>query len=79
MTMNMELLKVNRWDLQHIEERTKQMISEICNLYPYPNVKVASVDEDDDVVDEKEALEIAIKAVGEQLETIKKGACYKSG
>jgi len=78
LTMNMELLQVDRWDLQHIEDRSQKMISEICNLYPYPNVKVASVDEDDDVVDENEALEMAIKAVGEQLEAIKKGACYKS-
>ncbi|MBQ8977330.1 MAG: DUF262 domain-containing protein [Succinivibrionaceae bacterium] len=78
LTMNMELLQVDRWDLQHIEDRSQKMISEICNLYPYPNVKVASVDEDDDVVDENDALEIAIKAVGEQLETVKKGACYKS-
>ena len=30
LTMNMKLLQIDHWDLQHIEDRTKEMIDEIC-------------------------------------------------
>ena len=76
LTMNMALLQVDHWDLQHIEERTREMIDKICLLYPYPDVKIAEVDED--VIDENEALEIALKSVDVNLTVIKKGSAYKS-
>ena len=76
LTMNMKLLQIDHWDLQHIEDRTKEMIDEICKLYPYPNVKIAEFD--DDVIDENDALEKAISSIGTQLKTIKKGSFYKS-
>lgn len=76
LTMNMTLLQIDHWDLRHIEDRTREMIDKICLLYPYPDVKIAEVDED--VVDENEALGIAINSVGTQLEVVKKGSAYKS-
>lgn len=76
LTMNMELLAIDHWDLQHIEDRSKDMIDRICKLYPYPEVKIAEVDED--VIDENDALDIAMKSLQEQLVTVKKGSAYKS-
>ena len=76
--MNMKLLEVAHWDLQHIEDRSQELIDEICRLYPYPNVRISAFDEDDDVVTENDALELAVKAVGVPLEVIKKGAAYRS-
>ena len=78
LTMNMKLLEVAHWDLQHIEDRSQELIDEICRLYPYPNVRISAFDEDDDVVTENDALELAVKAVGVPLEVIKKGAAYRS-
>ena len=78
LTMNMKLLEVPHWDLQHIEDRSQELIDEICRLYPYPNVRISAFDEDDDVVTENDALELAVKAAGVPLEVIKKGAAYRS-
>lgn len=74
--MNEELLKVAHWDLQHIEERTTEMIDRICKLYPYPNVKLLDVDEE--VVDENEALDEALASIGEPVNAVKKGSSYES-
>ncbi len=76
LTMNRKLLEIDHWDLQHIEDRSRAMINRICELYPYPNVKIVEVDED--VIDENDALDIALKSIGNQLVTVKKGAAYKS-
>lgn len=76
LTMNMELLEIEHWDIQHIEDRSRDMIDRICELYPYPDVKIAEIDED--VIDENDALDIALKSINEQLLTVKKGSAYKS-
>ena len=78
LTMNMKLLQVAHWDLQHIEDRSRELIDEICRLYPYPDVRISAFDEDDDVVTEDDALELAVKAVGVPLEVVKKGSAYNS-
>lgn len=36
--MNEEILKVDKWDVEHIDERTKVLIDKINELYPYPEV-----------------------------------------
>ena len=76
LTLNMELLDIDHWDLQHIEDRSREMIDRICKLYPYPDVKITEVDED--VIDENDALDIALKSINEQLITVKRESAYKS-
>lgn len=74
--MNVELLSIEKWNLDRIEQRTAEMIAKICELYPYPDVKI--VENEIDIVDESEALEYALSCIGEEVETIRKGSAYKS-
>ena len=74
--LNMELLPIDHWDLQHIESRTIDMIDRICKLYPYPDVKVVVADADS--VGEAEALGNALDMINEPLDEVKKGSAYKS-
>ena len=36
LTINQKILKKNKWGIQEINERTKELISEINHLFPYP-------------------------------------------
>ena len=38
LTLNVPLIDVKKWDLEHINTRTEELIEDICELYPYPNV-----------------------------------------
>lgn len=38
--MNEELLKIEQWNIDKIEERTSELIDRISKLYPYPEVSV---------------------------------------
>lgn len=76
LTINMELLSIDRWDLTQIEARTIKMIDRICKLYPYPNVKI--LDAETDVVDENVAVGVAVKILEETQEITKKGSWYQS-
>lgn len=76
LTLNIELMKVDHWNLEKIEERTKSLIEKICNLYPYPKVKLT--ESDVDVIDENEAVEAALNAIDEKIVTVRKGTTYKS-
>lgn len=76
LTLNMELIKIDHWDLQHIEDRTNKLIDRICEIYPYLDVKVVTLEED--VLDTKDALDMAIGKIGVPLKTIQKGSVYKS-
>lgn len=51
----MELIPVEKWNLEEIERRTRSLIKRICKPYPYPDVRV-SVDEGSGIVEEKTAL-----------------------
>ena len=39
--LNESIIPIERWNLKQIDERTKQLIRRICELYPYPCVNVA--------------------------------------
>jgi hypothetical protein len=77
--LNMELMKIDKWDLENIENRTKKLIEKICDIYPYPEVSVTPKI-DDSVVDEMTALnrcvEIAIN--DENLVCIRKNRIFKT-
>lgn len=76
LTMNVELMAIERWDLEQIEARTIKMIDKICELYPYPTVKI--IDAEVDIVDENVAVGKAIKILAEKEEVTKKGNSYYS-
>ena len=76
LTLNIPLLSIKHWNLDEVEKRTSQMIDRICELYPYPKVKI--VEDEQDIIDVEEALNSAIKTLGEELVEIKKGSMYKS-
>lgn len=53
----MEILPVEKWNLDRIDERTKRLIEKICEIYPYPQVNIVK-EEDEAVIDEMTALEL---------------------
>lgn len=76
LTLNVPLMQIEHWDLKCIEARTTELINKICEVYPYPNVKIT--DGEPDIIDDSEALKIALEKIGEEVVTVKKGTAYKS-
>jgi uncharacterized protein with ParB-like and HNH nuclease domain len=58
--LNLELMEIDKWNLEKIECRTKELIEKICAIYPYPEVSVTQKI-DDSVVDEMTALNICVE------------------
>lgn len=77
--LNMELLPVEKWNLERIDERTRNLIERICDIYPYPDVNIEKNDEN--AIDEATALDLCIRlAIDEpDIKCIKKRRIFKSG
>lgn len=77
--LNLQLMKIDKWDMARIDSRTKELIEKICVIYPYPDVSVTQKI-DDSVVDEMTALDLCIKmAIDEQpINCIKKRRTFKT-
>lgn len=77
--LNMELIPIEQWNIQKINERTESLIKKICDIYPYPDVTV-SKDKDESIVDENAALDTCIKLTitNNDIEQIKKRRVYKT-
>lgn len=73
LTLNMELIPIEKWDLSRINERTAILIEKICAVYPYPEVNITHIDED--IIEENDALDICAKIAidEEKIQCIKKG------
>ena len=54
--LNTELVSIPKWNIECIEKRTKELIDRICDLYPYPKVKIT--DGNNEIVGENESLDI---------------------
>lgn len=66
LTLNMELLPVEKWNLDKIDERTKGLIERICQIYPYPDVNIVRSD-DENTIEETTALDLCAQiAIKEQ-------------
>ena len=76
--LNTELLEIDKWRLQDIENKTIKLIERICDLYPYPNVSISSPGYT--FVDEKIARAVAVKMLfnGIEIEEIKKLNTYQT-
>lgn len=77
--LNLELMKIDKWDMGEIERRTKELIEKICEIYPYPEVSVTQKI-DDSVVDEMTALDMCKElAIGkEKVICIRKKRAFKT-
>lgn len=77
LTLNVELMLIERWDLKQIENRTQMMIQKICELYPYPAVKIEKTELD--FVNESTAVTTTLGFLKkDSIVTVKKGAAYKT-
>ena len=77
--LNMELMVIDKWNLDRIESRTRELIERICEIYPYPEVSITQKI-DENIVDEITALDMSIDmAIGnEQVTCIKKHRTFKT-
>ena len=58
--MNEKLLQIEQWNTKEIENRTNELIKEICEIYPYPSVS-------DSVI---EKMEIYLESKGHRADAI---------
>ena len=77
--LNLELMEIDKWDMERIDVRTKELIEKICAIYPYPEVSVTQKI-DDSVVDEMTALDMCVEmAIDEQpINCIRKRRTFKT-
>lgn len=78
LTLNLELLSIEKWKLENIDARTSVLIDKICQAYPYPNVVISSLGTA--VIDENKARECAVKMMFDDsnIEGIKKNCIYQT-
>lgn len=75
--LNMDLMSIKKWTLKHIEKRTKELIDQICQAFPYPEVSI-STKQVEDTVSEKTAFSETVQRMfsdGTTLE-LKKNRAY---
>lgn len=77
--LNLELMKIDKWDMAKIDIRTKELIEKICTIYPYPDVSVTQRI-DDSIVDEMTALDMCVEvAISERpITCIRKRRSFKT-
>ena len=75
-----ELIPIKHWTIDCIEKRTNELIDRICDLYPYPKVKIIDDTSSANIVSEKEALEIVSDLLFEssKFEAVEKNRIYVS-
>lgn len=78
--LNIELLPIVQWNIDCIEKRTNELIDRICQLYPYPKVKIIDENSLKSIVSENEALEIVSDLLfgDSKYEEIEKNRIYVS-
>lgn len=62
LTLNLELMKIEKWDMNRINDRTEQLIKRICEIYPYPEVNVTQKI-DENIVDERASIDKCIELI----------------
>ncbi|MCM1327427.1 MAG: DUF262 domain-containing HNH endonuclease family protein [Bacteroidales bacterium] len=63
--LNLELMSIEKWDLAQIDRRTRELIEQICEIYPYPEVSITQK-MDDNAMDEMTALDMCAKMAIEE-------------
>lgn len=77
--LNMELIPIEKWTIERIEDRTKELIKRICEAFPYPDVS-AVPKTTDDIIDETHARTLAVQHMfsSSKIQEIKKNSLYKT-
>lgn len=75
--LNMELIPIEKWTLEHINVRTEKLIEQICEAFPYPDVSVVQRSTAD-IIDEKCARSKTVQHLFSGHEEIKKNNLYKT-
>lgn len=75
--LNMELIPIEKWTIDHINKRTEDLIKRICTAFPYPKVRVITKSTED-IVDENAARSKTVQYMFSNHVEIKKNNLYKS-
>lgn len=73
--MNEEILNIQKWDISEIEKRTKRLIEQICELYPYPTVSESIVEKMEIYLESKGCRADAIYNLSNGNVEISAGSC----
>ena len=73
--MNIPLLKISQWNLACIEERTTQLIQKICEIFPYPDVKVIPAGTET-MVDDRSARQATVALMFADATEVRKNNTY---
>lgn len=60
LTLNIDLMPIEKWNLAKIDERSKSLIEKICKIYPCPDIDMIK-DNEDDIISETDTLDICVK------------------
>lgn len=76
--LNEPIIQIKKWDLDQIEYRSNLLIKRICEVFPYPNVKVTDISASG-AITEKEALEFCRKVAinNKNVEVIQKNRIFR--
>ena len=75
--LNMELIPIEKWTIDHINKRTEELIKKICEAFPYPEVSVIPKSAED-IVDEISARSKTVQHMFSGYVEIKKNNLYKT-
>ena len=75
--LNMELIPIEKWTIDHINTRTEELIKKICEAFPYPEVSVIPKSAED-IVDEISARSKTVQHMFSGYVEIKKNNLYKT-
>ena len=73
--MNMELLPVPQWTLKCIADRTEALVQRICQILPYPDVRL-SAEATSDIADEKTSLKVTVDHMFSSAVEVRKNNTY---
>ena len=73
--MNMELLSIPKWTLKCIADRTEALIQRICQILPYPDVRL-SAEATSDIADEKTSLKVTVDHMFSSAVEVRKNNTY---
>ena len=77
LTLNKEVLAIDKWNLDCIDKRTKELIKKICEIYPYPDIN--DINSTDDGIDINTAMSISLQKIDNlnKIKCIKKNRIYE--
>ena len=75
--LNMELIPIEKWTIEHINARTDSLIRRICEAFPYPEVSIVP-QSSENIVDELSARRKTVQHMFSNHVEIEKNCLYKT-